>query len=63
LSEELEQNLKLSLCNSRLGESGSLERELQALALFYARNSSNRTQNTPQFLPIHLDNIVPTLQA
>jgi len=31
LSEMLEKNLMLHLCNSRLGESGSIEREVQTL--------------------------------
>jgi len=53
LSEMLEQSLKLKPCNSRLGESSPLERELQAWALFYAHNISNRTQNTLQFHTIH----------
>jgi len=53
LSEMLEQSLKLKPCNSRLGESSLLERELQAWALVYAHNSNNRTQNTLQFHTIH----------
>jgi len=53
LSEMLEQSLKLNPYNSRLGESGSLERELQILALFYAHNNNNRTQNTLQIYTIH----------
>ena len=53
LSEMLEQNLKLCLSNSHLGESGSLKREVKTLALLYARDSNNCAQthtNSYQFI-------------
>ena len=57
LSEMLEQNLKLCLYNSRLGEFGSLEREVQTLTLLYAHDNSNCAQthtNSYQFIQYQL---------